>query len=62
MIFNKKNRKNKMRKETIKLREKWICEKWDIYKNTLSMEDLAGIFGMSTANVYRILSTKKDEI
>ena len=44
-----------MRKETIKLREKWITENWEKTKSYLSMQDLADIYGMSVANIYRIL-------
>ena len=44
-----------MRKETIKLREKWVYEKWETFKDTLSMQDLAEIFGITVGNVYRIL-------
>ena len=49
-----------MRKETIKLREKWIQEKWSEYKNTLSMEDLSEMFGISVGNVYRILKKQSN--
>ena len=49
-----------MRKETIILREKWVAEKWNEYKNKLSMKDLSEIFGISIGNVYRIL--KKEQI
>ena len=44
-----------MRKETIKIREQLVSELWDKKKNSLSMMDVAEIFGISVGNVYRIL-------
>jgi len=44
-----------MRKETIKIRENLICDLWKKEKSRLAMVDIAEIFGVSTANVYRIL-------
>jgi predicted DNA-binding protein YlxM (UPF0122 family) len=50
-----------MRKDTIQLREQWIKEKWTEYKNRLSMQDLAEIFGVSVGNIYRIIKKQNNK-
>ena len=44
-----------MRKETIKIREKLIQKLWEKKKNSLSMKDISEIFGISIANVFKII-------
>ena len=44
-----------MRKETIKIREHLISNLWDKLKSSLSMQDIADIFGLSVGNIYRVI-------
>lgn len=44
-----------MRKETIKIREQLVYNLWQEKKDSLSMEDIREIFGISVGNVYRII-------
>ena len=44
-----------MRKETIKIREKLVYDLWQEKKATLSMQDVADIFGLTIGNIYRII-------
>lgn len=52
----------RMRKETIKIREQLIYNLWEKKKNSLSMEDIKEIFGVSIGNVYRIIKKKSAKV
>ena len=53
--------KKELRKETKKLRRQWVFEKWNEYKSTLSMQDIAGIFGVSVGYVHGVIKNQSEK-
>ena len=45
-----------MKSQNIERRNNLICEAWEKYKNSWTMEDLANIFNISLKSTYRIIS------
>lgn len=44
------------------LRKEWAREKWDKYKDKITMTDLAEIFGISVPMMYKILKREEKKI
>ena len=51
-----------MKKTLLKIRNKWIWEKWEENKNNLDMEDIAVIFNLPASTVYRTLQDIKVKV
>ena len=53
--------KQRMPKRIAKIRQKIISVVWEAYKGAYTMEELAQVFKMDTANFFRQIKSKRDE-